>query len=105
MNESLNLTRLWSPIGQQRSGPVKVVKRVGKLAYELAIPTHLNIHNVASVAQLEPCPNEADPFDRKDQIYEPGPVDESNPEWHGYEIEKLMGKRYRKYGTGPKLKE
>ena len=41
-------------LGEQYAGPVQVVKRVGRLAYQLDIPAYWKVHNVFTVAQLEP---------------------------------------------------
>lgn len=35
----------------------------------------------------------------------PPPVEEMNKEWHSYEIEKLVGRRQRKYSRGKLITE
>lgn len=47
-------------IGQQFAGPFRVTKRIGQLAYELDLPSTMKIHNVISVAHLEPATIPAD---------------------------------------------
>ena len=48
---------------QQYVGPLKVLARVGRLAYRLEIPDSWLVHPVSTVAQLEPCPApSSDPF-------------------------------------------
>ncbi len=52
-------------IGQQFTGPFRVVERIGRLAYRLDIPDFWKVHLVFTVAQLEPSPDPAsDPFHR-----------------------------------------
>ena len=43
-------------LGQQYTGPFKVLRKVGRLAYKLDIPTHWRVHPVFTVAMLEPAP-------------------------------------------------
>ena len=50
-------------LGQQYTGPFKILRKVGRLAYELEFPTHWRVHPVVSVAMLEPAPG-LDPFGR-----------------------------------------
>jgi hypothetical protein len=45
-----------------KSGPYTVKRKVGKLAYELDLPSHMKIHPVISVVHLEPAVN--DPYER-----------------------------------------
>ena len=50
-------------ISQQRTGPYKVKKRVGQLAYEINLPNHWGIHPVINMQQLTPAPRpNRDPF-------------------------------------------
>ena len=51
-------------LGQQRVGPFKVIRWVGRLTYELDLPPNLRIYPVVSVAQLEPASTEPDPYER-----------------------------------------
>lgn len=39
---------------QQFIEPLRVTRRIGKLAYELDIPTNWKIHPIVSIAHLEP---------------------------------------------------
>ncbi len=56
---------LGKKIGQQFTGPFRVVERIGRLAYRLDIPDFWKVHPVFTVAQLEPSPDPAsDPFHR-----------------------------------------
>jgi len=43
-------------LGQQFSGPFRVLEQVGRLAYRLEFPPHFQIHDVISVDHLEPAP-------------------------------------------------
>src|ERR1700724_4651841 len=49
-------------LSSQRVGPFEVVRAVGRLAYEMKIPSTWKIHPIISVAHLEPY--KADPFGR-----------------------------------------
>ena len=78
---------------QQYTGKFTVLKRIGRLAYQLDLPSSWEIHPVISVAYLEPAPKEDDPFNR--QSHEPGPVITSNSydpndSAPSYEIEQLL---------------
>lgn len=86
---------------QQFVGPVRVKRRVGRLAYELDIPPHWKIHPVISIAHLEPASTQVeDPYDRArpdhpGQVYVEGDTETSK----SYKIEALLGKRsLKRYG-------
>ncbi|TAQ84474.1 hypothetical protein B7494_g7190 [Chlorociboria aeruginascens] len=79
---------------QQRVGPFTIIEKIGQLAYKLDIPQHWRVHNVFSIAQLEPCIAGTDPYDRKRPEH-PGPVfvegdDEFNK---SFELDKILAKR------------
>lgn len=76
---------------QQDAGPFKVIERVGKLAYRLELPSHMKIHNVISVAHLEPAPIGEDPFARPYQP-NPPPVAE-DADGADYELDAILNKR------------
>jgi hypothetical protein len=78
-------------------GPFKVIKRIGRLAYQLELPPHWRVHNVFSVAQLEPWPKGDDPFKRR--VHPPPPVNITD-DGAVYEIERLIDKRVIKHGRG-----
>ena len=88
----------------QRTGPFKIVKKIGNLAYKLDLPEDWRIHPVISIAQLEPAPKGEDPYDREKPTH-PEPVSEFSKEWHDYEVEKLLGHRMKKYGRGKPISE
>jgi len=82
-------------IGQQLAGPFKIEERIGRLAYRLDLPTNMKIHNVISVAHLEPATDpKDDPYRRRPAV--PLIVDGQN-EW---EIERLIQKRRIRRGRG-----
>lgn len=85
-------------INQQMVGPFKVLRRVGRLAYELDLPDDWKIHRVISIAQLEPAPTGPDPFKRPTQ--ELPPAITVDGESDHYEIEWLLDRRVRgsRYG-------
>lgn len=91
-------------LSNQRCGPWTVLRKIGNLAYKLDFPADWKIHHVVSVAQLEPVPTEPDPFERPVPDHPP-PVEEFNDEWHDYEVDKLVGRRQRKYGEGKLITE
>ncbi|KAM7222641.1 hypothetical protein V8F06_002135 [Rhypophila decipiens] len=85
---------------QQRSGPWKVVRKVGRLAYELDFPVNSRVHPVVSVAHLSPTPGGNDPFGR--EVVLPGPVqDEQGSGEEGgelYELERVVDHKENKNG-------
>ncbi|SLM33922.1 Ribonuclease H-like domain [Lasallia pustulata] len=92
-------------LSNQRAGPLKIVEKIGLLAYRLNIPVNWKIHPVISVAQLEPAPKGNDLYEREDRPSDPPAVEEFNSEWHDYKVEKLVGRRDRKLGKGKKITE
>ncbi|EAQ84379.1 hypothetical protein CHGG_08393 [Chaetomium globosum CBS 148.51] len=89
-------------LSQQRTGPFEVVRRVGRLAYELKFPENMGIHPVISIAHLSPTPPGNDPFDR--HPVPPGPVEDSQASTDSapgedYEVEVILRHRVtrRKY--------
>ena len=85
----------------QRSGSFEVIRKVGRLAYELKLPEEWRVHPVISVTQLEPDPStpDGDPFNRPRET-QPGSVEVEGdtPTSKSWEIEKIVGKRTRKFG-------
>lgn len=81
-------------LSQQRVGPFKVLERVGNLAYRILLPTTWKIHDVLSVAHLEP--HTPDQFERvtvpvpEMVVGHDGEVEE---EW---EVEEIIRDRYNK---------
>ena len=81
---------------QQRSGPFKILRRIGNLAYELDLPSNIKIHPVISVAHLLPKRPGVDPYSRA--IPEPGPVEDNqhsddDAEGDVYETERILDQR------------
>ena len=85
-------------LGQQFGGPLRVTERVGQLAYRLDIPTTWRIHDVISVAHLEPASTN-DPYRRPRPEHPDAVITSSDtaPEW---EIERLLRKRTYRKGRG-----
>ena len=84
-------------LGQQYTGPFKVLRRVGRLAYKLDVPTHWRIHPVVSVTMLEPMPG-PDPYERPvpeepDSVYVEGDTDA----YKSWEVEKVLDKEGDRY--------
>jgi len=75
-------------LSRQRTGPFKILERVGRLAYRLELPLHWRIHPVISIAHLEPA--KEDPFDRPVPNH---PDAVFSDEW---EIERIVNKRTRR---------
>lgn len=84
-------------IGQQLVGPFKILERVNRLAYRLELPGSMRIHDVISVAHLEPATNPADnPYQRR-PIPPPPVIVEGEEE---QEIGTLLQKRRIRKGRG-----
>ncbi|KAJ8106400.1 hypothetical protein ONZ43_g7077 [Nemania bipapillata] len=87
---------------QQKAGPWKVKRRIGRLAYEIDLPETFGIHPVISVAHLSPGRQGEDPFHRT--APPPGPVedDQPDPEEKGesFEIEIIMRHRINRTKDG-----
>ena len=84
-------------IGQQFAGPFRVIEKIGKLAYRLELPPTIKIHNIISVAHLEPATNPTDdPYSRARQESPPILVD-GQEKW---EIERILRKRVTRRGRG-----
>ncbi len=57
--------KITKKLTQQYIGPFQIIKKVGRLAYKLDVPSDWRIHPVFSMAQFEPAPDPAkDPFQR-----------------------------------------
>ena len=83
---------------QQFAGPFRVVRRVGRLAYELDIPPVWKIHPVFTIAMLEPAPPPAeDPFERPRPTHPPAIEVDGERE---HEIDRLLDKRVIRKGRG-----
>lgn len=84
-------------IGPQLVGPFRILERIGRLAYRLELPDNMLIHDVISVAHLEPATDpQADPYQRH-RIQAPAVVVDGYEE---FEIEKLLQKRRIRRGHG-----
>ena len=82
--------------GQQRAGPMKILERVGRLAYRLDIPEHWRIHPVFSIAQLEPAPRpDTDPYERPQLSRTPPVLSEREQivDMPEYDVERLIDRR------------
>ncbi len=84
-------------IGPQLVGPFKVLERIGRLAYRLELPANMRIHDVISIAHLEPATDPAEDPYRRRRLPVPAVVVEGEEE---YEIEKLLRKRSIRRGRG-----
>lgn len=84
-------------LGQQLVGPFKILERIGRLAYRLQLPESMLIHDVISIAHLEPATNPADDPYRRRRLPSPPVVVDGNDE---FEIERLLQKRRIRKGRG-----
>jgi hypothetical protein len=82
-------TLMSKKLGQQYAGPFKVIERVGRLAYRLEIPEHWSVHNVFSIAHLEPDTPGNDPYNRPVPPQPPA-VSADQMTW---EVERILNKR------------
>ena len=94
--------RVTKKLTQQYVGPFRIVKKVGRLAYKLDIPSDWRIHPVFSVAQLEPAPDPAkDPFQRLRPQHPPSVFVEGDTDRHkSFEIDRFLNKRTIRKGRG-----
>lgn len=85
-------------LGQQFVGPLLVKERIGRLAYRLDLPDSWKIHDVVSIAHLEPAYTD-DPYRRPRPSHPDAVVTspDAEPEW---EIERLIRKRTYRKGRG-----
>jgi hypothetical protein len=89
--------RLSPKLQQQFSGPFKVIRRIGRLAYKLDIPDDWRIDNVFPISLLEPWPS-PDPYKR--HIPDPEPLAIDDDGVGRWEIEKIVDKRITRRGRG-----
>ena len=87
-------------------GPFKILKKYGKLAFELDLPKQWKIHPVIFITHLEPCPKDGDPYGRLRPDH-PSPVlvEGDTEEWQSFEIDKIVDKQQIKYGKGKPITE
>ena len=84
-------------IDPQLVGPFRIIERIGRLAYRLELPDNMRIHDVISVAHLEPTTDPAaDPYQRR-RSPPPAVVVDGEDE---YQVEKLVRKRRIRRGRG-----
>ena len=95
-------------LGQQYAGPFKVLRKVGRLAYELNIPVHWRVHPVFSIAMLEPSPAPgSDPYERPVPAHPDSIHVEGDTATHkSWEVERIVDRRGDRYllrwkGYGP----
>ncbi len=84
---------------EQRSGPFTILERIGKLAYRLELTPSMKIHDVVSVAQLEPAPDPArDPYNRPSRP--PPEIIDGEEE---FEVDRIIAKRFIKRGRSKRV--
>ena len=81
-------------LSPQCVGPFKVIRVVGRLAYELDIPPTWKIHPVISLAHLEPY--REDPLERAGPTLPPDIVDDDSGGHEEWEVEDIISERYNK---------
>lgn len=98
---SLPTSKLPPKLSAQFAGPFKVIKKVGKGAYELELPDTYRIHPVISTSMLEPYLLEGpDSFDRQFERPDAVKDDEFPDENDRYEVERIIDKRTVRIGRG-----
>lgn len=76
-----------------------MLRRVGRLTYELEIPAHWRVHAVFAIAMLEPAPAPgSDPFnrpipDQPDSLYVEGDTDKHR----SWEVERIIDRQGDRY--------
>ena len=93
LHRGYELPGVSSKLAEQFAGPFKVIERIGRLAYRLQLPPKMRIHDVISVAQLEPTTDPtADPYGRRPPPSPPTILDGED------EVERIIRKRTRYIG-------
>ena len=82
-------------------GPYEVVKRVGRVSYELALPDTMRIHNVFHISKLRKHRNGSDEW--PDRIDESRPAPEIVDDEEEFEIEAILDKRMQAW-KDPRLR-
>lgn len=90
--------------------PFKVQEKVGKLAYQLLLPPHMNIHIVISATQLSPAQAPgSDPCGRGPPLLDTLDTVEDEAEglesFEYYKVERIIQRRDRRVGRGPAVAE
>jgi hypothetical protein len=82
-------------IGPQRIGPFRITETLSKgKAYRLDLPDHYRIHDVISVAHLEPAPcPRSDPYARAVPVEDATPAYAHSDGDHEWELDALVKKR------------
>jgi hypothetical protein len=82
-------------IGPQRIGPFRITETLSKgKAYRLELPDHYRIHDVISVAHLEPAPcPRSDPYARAVPVEDAAPAYAHSDGDHEWELDALVKKR------------
>lgn len=84
-------------IYDQYAGPFQIIERIGRSAYRLKFPAHWQVHDVVTVAWLEPDHKPGtDPFQRPSPDHPPA-LDSAQELW---ELEEILNKRVSKRGKG-----
>ena len=81
-------------LSPQRVGPFEVLRAVGRLAYELKIPSTWKIHPMISIAYLEPYKD--DTYGHTTETPVPDIITDDTNEYEEWEAEELVTKRYNK---------
>lgn len=85
-------------LGPQRVGPYRILRQVGKLAYELELPPTLRIHPVISVTHLEKGPKTVAAGPPPAIIYEDGENQEGE-----FEVEAILAAEVRGRGRNRQI--
>ena len=84
-------------LDQQYAGPFEVLERISRLAYRLKIPDHWKIHDVFSIAQLEPALALGSDLYNRPILDEPSPIKLGT---NAYEVERILDKWVIRKGRG-----
>jgi hypothetical protein len=79
-------------LGPRRVGPFKILRKIGKLTYELDIPKNWKIHPTISVAHLEPA--KEDTYHRA-TITPPDIINDDDGSHEEWEVEEILRSRWR----------
>ena len=53
---------------KRHEGPFSVIKRVGKVAYKIQLPTTIKVHPIFHVSQLKPYSGDAESSSREESM-------------------------------------
>ena len=87
-------------LSRRYAGPFTVKRMISQGAYELDLPEDWRVHPVITTEQLEPLPDEPDPYGRH-RPWHPDAVETASELTYDYEVVEIKDRRLRRYGRRP----